>query len=91
MSHEPELLGSNAQGQIRSIVERIERLNDEIGEITEQRKEVFAEAKGNGFDVKVLRRLVRARKRDKTKALEENAIAELYALALGDITLAELV
>ncbi len=72
-----------AAPQLQSIVERIERLNMEKAEVSEMIKEVFAEAKGNGFDVKVLRRLVRLRAQDRAKLIEENAILDLYASALG--------
>ena len=58
----PEVLNQTAQGQLKSIIERIERLEVEKAEVTEQIKEVFAEAKGNGFDVKILRKVVRLRK-----------------------------
>lgn len=69
--------------QLKSIVERIERLNEDKAAVAEDIKEVFAEAKGNGFDTKVLRKLVSLRAKDKAKLLEENAILDLYASALG--------
>ena len=53
--------------------------------IAEQIKEVFAEAKGNGFDVKILRKVVRIRKQDRAKRLEEEAILDLYLSAMGEI------
>ena len=74
-----------AQGQLKSIIERIERLEQEKSEISEQIKEVFAEAKGNGFDVKILRKVVRIRKQDRAKRLEEEAILDLYLAAMGEI------
>ncbi|MDP3299128.1 MAG: DUF2312 domain-containing protein, partial [Phenylobacterium sp.] len=64
---------------------RIERLELEKSEVAEQIKEVFAEAKGNGFDVKVLRKVVRLRKQDRAKRQEEEAILDLYLSALGEI------
>ena len=80
-----DVLNSTAQGQLKSIIERIERLELEKAEVAEQIKEVFAEAKGNGFDVKVLRKVVRLRKQDRAKRQEEEAILDLYLSALGEI------
>ena len=83
-SSHPDVLGDNAQGQLRSIIERIERLEIEKAEVAEQIKEVFAEAKGNGYDVKILRKVVRIRKQDRAKRMEEDAILDLYLSATGD-------
>jgi uncharacterized protein (UPF0335 family) len=80
-----DVLNQAAQGQLRSIVERVERLETEKAEIAEQIKEVFAEAKGNGFDVKVLRKVIRIRKQDRAKRMEEEAILDLYLSAIGEI------
>ena len=80
-----DILNQAAQGQLKSIIERIERLEQEKSEIAEQIKEVFAEAKGNGFDVKILRKVVRIRKQDRAKRLEEEAIIDLYLSATGDL------
>jgi uncharacterized protein (UPF0335 family) len=80
-----DVLNSTAQGQLKSIIERIERLEVEKAEVAEQIKEVFAEAKGNGFDVKILRKVVRLRKQDRAKRQEEDAILDLYLAALGEI------
>jgi len=84
-SGHPDVLNATAQGQLKSIIERIERLELEKSEIAEQVKEVFAEAKGNGFDVKILRKVVRIRKQDRAKRLEEEAIFDLYMSAIGEI------
>ena len=81
----PDILNGAAQTQIKSIIERVERLELEKAEVAEQIKEVFAEAKGNGFDVKVLRKVVRPRKQDRAKRMEEEAILELYLSALGEL------
>jgi len=70
-SAHPDVLNQAAQGQLKSIIERIERLEIEKAEVAEQIKEVFAEAKGNGFDVKILRKVVRIRKQDRAKRMEE--------------------
>ncbi|CAN7479030.1 DUF2312 domain-containing protein [Phenylobacterium sp. LjRoot219] len=80
-----DVLNGTAQTQLKSIVERVERLEQEKSEIAEQIKEVFAEAKGNGFDVKVLRKIVRIRKQDRAKRMEEEAILDLYLSALGEV------
>lgn len=84
-SAHPDVLNASAQGQLKSIVERIERLEQEKAEVAEQIKEVFSEAKGNGFDVKILRKVVRIRKQDRAKRLEEEAILDLYLSAIGEI------
>lgn len=80
-----DVLNATAQGQLKSIIERVERLEQEKAEIAEQIKEVFAEAKGNGFDVKVLRKVIRIRKQDRAKRQEEEAILDLYLSAIGEI------
>jgi uncharacterized protein (UPF0335 family) len=80
-----DVLNSTAQGQLKSIVERIERLEQEKAEVAEQIKEVFAEAKGNGFDVKILRKVVRIRKQDRAKRLEEESLLDLYLAAIGEV------
>ncbi|WP_374575397.1 DUF2312 domain-containing protein [Phenylobacterium sp.] len=80
-----DVLNVTAQSQLKSVIERIERLEQEKSEIAEQIKEIFAEAKGNGFDVKILRKVVRLRKQDRAKRQEEDAILDLYLSALGEI------
>ncbi|HHY50220.1 MAG TPA: DUF2312 domain-containing protein [Alphaproteobacteria bacterium] len=72
-----------AQDQLRAFVERIERLEEEKKAIADDIKEVYAEAKGNGFDTKVLRQVIRIRKQDRSERLEQEAILELYLSALG--------
>ncbi len=74
---------SVAQDQLRAFVERIERLEEEKKAIAEDIKEVYGEAKGNGFDTKVLRQVIRIRKQDRAERLEQEAILELYMAALG--------
>ena len=80
-----DVLNQDAQGRLRTIVERIERLEQEKSEVMEQIKEAFAEAKGAGFDVKILRKVVRLRKQDRAKRQEEEAILDLYLSAIGEI------
>ena len=72
-----------AAGQLASIIERIERLEDEKKEVAEQIKEVYAEAKANGFDAKTLRKVVALRKKPTEERQEEEALLELYLSALG--------
>ena len=72
-----------AQGQLRSIIERIERLEEEKKTIAADIREVYAEAKGNGFDTKILRKVVTLRKKDKVEREEEQAMIDLYLHALG--------
>ncbi len=69
--------------QLKSIVERIERLEEEKKTIADDIKEVYAEAKGSGYDVKVLRKAVAIRKRDADERAEEEAILQLYLDTLG--------
>jgi len=80
-----EILNSTAQGQLKSIIERIERLEEDKAALMADLKEVYAEAKGNGFDVKILRKVVRLRKQDKAKRQEEEALIDLYLSAIGGL------
>ena len=75
--------GYVAHDQLRSIVERIERLEEEKSAIAADIKEVYAEAKGNGFDGPALREIIRIRKQDKSERKEHEAILDLYLHALG--------
>lgn len=79
-----DVLSSNSQGSLRMIVERIENLNEEKAALTADVKEVFAEAKGQGFDVKILRKVIAIRKQDTAKRQEEEALTDLYLATLGD-------
>lgn len=72
-----------AASQLRSIIERIERLEEEKKTVAEDIKDIYAEAKGNGFDTKALRTIVKLRKMDKNEREEEEAIVDLYLSALG--------
>ena len=76
-------IGHNSKDQLRSIVERVERLEEEKAGIASDIRDVFAEAKGNGFDVKALRAIVRLRKQDKDERAEHEAIVETYKATLG--------
>ncbi|MGB3418707.1 MAG: DUF2312 domain-containing protein [Mesorhizobium sp.] len=72
-----------AAGQLRAIIERIERLEEEKKTIADDIKEVYAEAKGTGFDTKAIRTLVRLRKQDQAEREEAESILDLYKAALG--------
>ena len=72
-----------AAGQLRAFIERIERLEEEKKTISDDIKEVFAEAKGTGFDVKAMRTIIRLRKKDQAEREEEEAMLDLYLAALG--------
>jgi uncharacterized protein (UPF0335 family) len=74
-----------ARDQLRSIVERIERMEEEKAEAVADIKEIYKEAKGNGFDTKTIRKVVAMRKRDKAEREAEEALLDLYMSALGMI------
>ncbi|MDQ0472783.1 DUF2312 domain-containing protein [Labrys wisconsinensis] len=74
---------SVAADQLKSVVERIERLEEDKQAIADDIKEVYGEAKGNGFDVGVLRKIIALRKKPADERAEEDAILELYLQALG--------
>jgi uncharacterized protein (UPF0335 family) len=76
-------LQTSAKDQLRAIVARIERLEEEKAALAADLREVYAEAKGNGFDVKALRAVVRIRKQDENKRREEEAVLDTYLHALG--------
>lgn len=76
---------SFAKDQLKSIIERIERLEEEKKSISDDIRDIYAESKGNGFDVKALRAIVRMRKKDPNQRAEEETILETYMQALGMI------
>jgi uncharacterized protein (UPF0335 family) len=80
---------SFAHGQLRTIVERIERLEEEKKTIAGDIKEVYAEAKGNGFDIKILRKVISLRKKDANERQEEESMIDVYLAALGMAPVAE--
>ena len=80
-----DTLSATAQGQLKAIVERIERLEEDKAAVMGDLKEVYAEAKGNGYDVKILRKVIRLRKQDRAKRMEEEAVLDLYLSAIGEI------
>ncbi|MEZ5891637.1 MAG: DUF2312 domain-containing protein [Parvularculaceae bacterium] len=73
-----------AADRLRSFIERVERLEEDKAAIMNDVKEVYAEAKGEGYDVKTLRKVVRFRKMDRAERQEQEAMLELYLAALGE-------
>lgn len=78
-----DVASSVAADELRAFIERYERLEAEKKDIADQLKEVMAEAKGRGYDTKVLRKIIARRKRDRDDLAEEEAVMELYLNALG--------
>lgn len=69
--------------ELRQFIEQYEQLESEKKDITEQQKEVMAEAKGRGYDTAIIKRIIALRRRDKDDIAEEEAVLELYKAALG--------
>ena len=80
-----DVLNGTAQTQLKTIVERIERLEEDKAAVSADLKEVYLEAKGNCFDVKILRKVIRLRKQDTAKRQEEEALIDLYLSAIGGL------
>lgn len=88
MTETPDIEGGDnartiAAGQLRALIERIERLAEEKQTIADDIKDVYAEAKGTGFDTKAIRELVKLRNQDAAERQEHEAIVELYKASLG--------
>lgn len=81
--------GGVAAGQLKSFVERIERLEEEKKGIADDIRDVFGEAKAQGFDTKIMRQVIRLRKKDTAERQEEEALLDLYMHALGMAPAAE--
>jgi uncharacterized protein (UPF0335 family) len=79
------MIGSNINAQLKAVVERIERLEEDKAALSADIKEVYAEAKANGFDVKTLRKVISVRKVDAARRAEAEAMLEVYMNALGMI------
>ncbi len=84
-SSDVDVLTATAQGRLKSFIERIERLEEDKAAVSADMKGVFDEAKGEGFDVKILRKVIRLRKQDKVKREEEEALIDLYLQAIGGL------
>lgn len=78
-----DVLNSSAQGQLKAFVERIERLEEDEAAIKTDKKEVYAELKGNGFDPKIVRIVIKRRAQDAAKRQEQEALVDLYESAIG--------
>lgn len=85
IGHNTETSETIAAGQLRALIERIERLEEEKETIADDIKDVYAEAKGSGFDTKAIRAIVRLRKQDQAEREEAETILDLYKSALGMI------
>ena len=87
--NKPEMISAESSdvdgGHLRAFIERIERLEEEKRTIADDIKEVYAEAKGNGFDAKIMRKIVSIRRMDREKRIEDETILDLYRQALGEI------
>ena len=70
--------------RIRSFVERIEQIENEIKELNEAKKEVFSEAKGEGFDVKILKEIIKLRKQDQDERDEHESLLDVYMRAMDE-------
>ena len=78
-------VGGIAGDRLKSFIERIERLEEEKKALAEDIKEVYAEAKGNGFDVKIIRQIIKIRKLDSNDRDEQEALLDVYMRAIGMI------
>jgi uncharacterized protein (UPF0335 family) len=74
--------GMVAGDQLAAVVERIERIEEEIRELAEGKKEIYQEAKGNGFDVRILREVIRVRKQDPKERDEQESLLDVYLQAI---------
>ncbi|HEU0117489.1 MAG TPA: DUF2312 domain-containing protein [Alphaproteobacteria bacterium] len=79
----PDASGAVSSERLRSIIKRIEKLEEDKAAVGEDLKEVYAEAKGTGFDVKIIRKIVSMRKMEVEKRREQEELLELYKAALG--------
>jgi uncharacterized protein (UPF0335 family) len=77
------MTGQIQGSQLKSIIERIERLEEEKKTVSDDIKEVYSEAKSNGFEAKIIRKVVAIRKRDRNERMEEETLLDLYLNAVG--------
>jgi uncharacterized protein (UPF0335 family) len=82
-SPETESVAGFAAEHLKSFIERLERMDEEIKALNEDKRDIYAEAKGAGFDVKILREVLRIRRQDAEDRAEHEAVLELYLRALG--------
>ena len=81
----PDAMTAAAQGRLKSLVERLERLDEDKAAVVGDIKLVYAEAKGEGFDPKIIRKVIRLKKMDADKRAEEEALTDLYLNAIGGL------
>lgn len=77
------MIGSNSNGQLKAFIERIEKLDEDKRQISAEMAYVYGEAKANGFDTKIMRKLVALRKKEAAEREEEQSLIEVYMAALG--------
>lgn len=77
------MLGANAKEQLKALVERIERIEEEKAALSADIREIYAEAKSEGFDTKAIREIIRLRRQDEAKRREREAVRDTYLHALG--------
>ena len=87
--HNSKLVGGVAVDQLKSILARIEKLEEEKAALAADIREIFAEAKGNGYDVKALRTIIKMRKKDASELEEEQNVLDVYMAALDMLPLFE--
>lgn len=80
-----DVLNQDAQGRLKTIIERVERLEEDKAAVMADIKEVYLEAKGEGFDTKILRKIVALRKKSTAARQEEEALIDLYLSAIGGL------
>lgn len=85
IGHNSDAAYGIASGELRQFIEQFEQLEAEKKDISEQQKELMAEAKARGYDTKIMRKVMALRKRDKDDIAEEEALLEMYRAALGDV------
>jgi uncharacterized protein (UPF0335 family) len=85
MSDNVEVISGDAQTQLKSIIDRIENLSEEKAAVQDQIKEVLLESKNNGFDTKIIKKVVKLRKQSKADRQNEDAVTQLYLEAIGEI------
>jgi uncharacterized protein (UPF0335 family) len=81
--------GGLAAEQLRAIIERIEHVEEEIKALNEGKKEIYAEAKGEGYDIKIIKEVIRIRKQDAKDRDEKESLIDLYLHALGSASAVE--
>ena len=84
MSDNVDVITAAAAERLKGFIERVERVEEDLDGLKEDRKEIYSEAKGEGYDTKVVRKIVRLRKMDRARRQEEQAILDLYLSAIGE-------